>query len=271
MCGTSEEMIFRHDRSWIPDLQVGAGRRIGTVLQGLSRVLLDAKCPPNRPQENRFDRRSSQIRCLAWRRGGDSNPRSHKGSRDFESRRLNQTPEPLRNRSAFTFAYTQSRKSIREKPWNRKDGFDLRRHPHPSVTGCLGESTSEDPPPWVTLGKTLHDMRAGRSIQMVGNTPALRLRSSFCRYQPRDNESRSSRNQGGDDVQFPEGAVPVRHTRNWNCQLRRHRYLQLAPRRHGAGRSREQQPTDRQVFAARSNLLVSLGAQAALAEESSHG
>ena len=31
-----------------------------------------------------------------WRRGGDSNPRSHKGSRDFESRRLNLTPEPLR-------------------------------------------------------------------------------------------------------------------------------------------------------------------------------
>lgn len=35
--------------------------------------------------------------CNAWRRGGDSNPRSHKGSRDFESRRLNLTPEPLRN------------------------------------------------------------------------------------------------------------------------------------------------------------------------------
>ena len=34
-----------------------------------------------------------------WRRGGDSNPRSRKGSRDFESRRLNQTPEPLRRAS----------------------------------------------------------------------------------------------------------------------------------------------------------------------------
>ena len=33
-----------------------------------------------------------------WRRGGDLNPRSHEGTRDFESRRLNQTPEPLRNR-----------------------------------------------------------------------------------------------------------------------------------------------------------------------------
>ena len=44
-----------------------------------------------------------------WRRGGDSNPRSHEGSRDFESRRLNLTPEPLRKRSAFMFVDTQSR------------------------------------------------------------------------------------------------------------------------------------------------------------------
>ena len=36
-----------------------------------------------------------------WRRGGDSNPRSRKGSRDFESRRLNQTPEPLRELSSI--------------------------------------------------------------------------------------------------------------------------------------------------------------------------
>ena len=34
LCGTSEEMIFRHYRKWIPGLQVGAGRRIGTLLQG---------------------------------------------------------------------------------------------------------------------------------------------------------------------------------------------------------------------------------------------
>lgn len=33
VCGTSEEMIFRHYRKWIPGLQVGAGRRIGAVLQ----------------------------------------------------------------------------------------------------------------------------------------------------------------------------------------------------------------------------------------------
>ena len=62
------------------------------------------------------------VRCpwmIMWRRGGDSNPRSHEGSRDFESRRLNQTPEPLRNRSAFTFAGTQSRKGNREHPRDR--------------------------------------------------------------------------------------------------------------------------------------------------------
>ena len=34
--------------------------------------------------------------CGLWRRGGDSNPRCHEGTRDFESRRLNLTPEPLR-------------------------------------------------------------------------------------------------------------------------------------------------------------------------------
>ena len=33
VCGTSEEMIFRHYRRWIPGLQVGAGRRIGALLQ----------------------------------------------------------------------------------------------------------------------------------------------------------------------------------------------------------------------------------------------
>src|SRR5579885_1683276 len=46
---------------------------------------------------------------IGWRRGGDSNPRSHKGSRDFESRRLNLTPEPLRVLAAFMFAAPRSR------------------------------------------------------------------------------------------------------------------------------------------------------------------
>jgi hypothetical protein len=32
VCGTSEEMNFRHYRKWIPGLQVGAGRRIGALL-----------------------------------------------------------------------------------------------------------------------------------------------------------------------------------------------------------------------------------------------
>jgi hypothetical protein len=74
----------------------------------------------------RFLDESGQPWKGVWRRGGDSNPRSHKGSRDFESRRFNQTPEPLRNRSAFTFAYTQSRKSNRAKP-PTVQGFDARR------------------------------------------------------------------------------------------------------------------------------------------------
>jgi integrase len=33
VCGTSEEMIFRHYRKWIPGLQVGAGKRISSLLQ----------------------------------------------------------------------------------------------------------------------------------------------------------------------------------------------------------------------------------------------
>ena len=50
-----------------------------------------------------FDRSEPicEQRRTRWRRGGDSNPRSHKGSRDFESRRLNLTPEPLRSSSIY--------------------------------------------------------------------------------------------------------------------------------------------------------------------------
>jgi hypothetical protein len=80
-----------------------------------------------------------------WRRGGDSNPRSHKGSRDFESRRFNQTPEPLRNRSAFTFTYTQSRKDNRAKPSAAHKGSIRRRAPPSLSKSYLGESTSTGP------------------------------------------------------------------------------------------------------------------------------
>src|SRR6266852_4860894 len=45
------------------------------------------------------------MRHVEWRRGGDSNPRSHKGSRDFESRRLNLTPEPLRASESIPGCY----------------------------------------------------------------------------------------------------------------------------------------------------------------------
>jgi integrase len=33
VCGTSEQMIFRHYRRWIPGLQVGAGRRINRLFE----------------------------------------------------------------------------------------------------------------------------------------------------------------------------------------------------------------------------------------------
>jgi hypothetical protein len=53
-------------------------------------------------------RGNNKGRNTGWRRGGDSNPRSHEGSRDFESRRFSQTPEPLRDRRASMFAPAQS-------------------------------------------------------------------------------------------------------------------------------------------------------------------
>jgi integrase len=37
VCGTSEQMIFRHYRNWIPGLQTGAGRKITAALSSVIR------------------------------------------------------------------------------------------------------------------------------------------------------------------------------------------------------------------------------------------
>jgi len=48
VCGTSEEMIFRHYRKWIPGLQIGAGKRIGALLHGSIGRPEDPKPSPRR-------------------------------------------------------------------------------------------------------------------------------------------------------------------------------------------------------------------------------
>ena len=35
VCGTSEEMIFRHYRTWIPGLNPDAGTKVGRILGGV--------------------------------------------------------------------------------------------------------------------------------------------------------------------------------------------------------------------------------------------
>jgi integrase len=45
VCGTSEQMIFRHYRRWIPGLQVGAGQRINRLFEKTLGVTTPAKCP----------------------------------------------------------------------------------------------------------------------------------------------------------------------------------------------------------------------------------
>jgi hypothetical protein len=74
VCGTSEEMIFRHYRNWIPGLQVGSGTRIGPCCSRPSSSEAVENCPPKRPQDELRSRKSRQIRYLEWRRGGFENP-----------------------------------------------------------------------------------------------------------------------------------------------------------------------------------------------------
>jgi integrase len=59
VCGTSEEMIFRHYRKWIPGLQIDAGRKIGTLPQAAFRGSRSRELSPKRPQEDRSNRTSS--------------------------------------------------------------------------------------------------------------------------------------------------------------------------------------------------------------------
>jgi len=65
VCGTSEEMIWRHYRNWMPSLDRGDGRRVAAVFGGGTRArLVPAKrCTGSKSQRDQYD----------WGRG-ESNP-----------------------------------------------------------------------------------------------------------------------------------------------------------------------------------------------------
>src|SRR5262245_56872046 len=75
VCGTSEEMIFRHYRTWIPGLNPGAGSKVGRILGGGGGGNLPLAASPVCPQDRKRARKRSGTSYLReWRRG-ESNPR----------------------------------------------------------------------------------------------------------------------------------------------------------------------------------------------------
>jgi hypothetical protein len=50
VCGTSEEMIFSHYRTWIPGLNPDAGSKVGRILGGVGGGHLPRPRPAPRPQ-----------------------------------------------------------------------------------------------------------------------------------------------------------------------------------------------------------------------------
>ena len=82
VCGTSEEMIFRHYRRWIPGLRPGAGERISAILRSVDpRPSRSASLKPSPDTAEKEDRSEISGEMLAER--GDSNPRD-----PFESTRV---------------------------------------------------------------------------------------------------------------------------------------------------------------------------------------
>jgi integrase len=51
VCGTSEEMIFRHYRHWIPGLRPGAGEKLGAILRSLPLPNPEKLSPKPSPEE----------------------------------------------------------------------------------------------------------------------------------------------------------------------------------------------------------------------------
>jgi len=83
VCGTSEEMIFRHYRNWMPNLRRGHGR---ALVRALDEPAPDS--PKIGPQGAPGHRKLRKIKQLEkWRRG-ESNPRPEAGGLGVYVRRL---------------------------------------------------------------------------------------------------------------------------------------------------------------------------------------
>jgi hypothetical protein len=59
VCGTSEEMIFRHYRTWIPGLNPDAGAKVGRILGGIGGGESAPRCVPRRVPKTEDDRRNA--------------------------------------------------------------------------------------------------------------------------------------------------------------------------------------------------------------------
>ena len=69
VCDTSEEMIFRHSRIWIPGLTPDAGAKVSRILNGGGRGLHPRPRPPWRPRRrNRRSKRSENGSLIEWTR-----------------------------------------------------------------------------------------------------------------------------------------------------------------------------------------------------------
>jgi integrase len=71
VCGTSEEMIFRHYRTWIPGLNPHAGAKVGRILGGVGGRNLSPSASPIASPAPKSTPESQRNGCLIeWRRGG---------------------------------------------------------------------------------------------------------------------------------------------------------------------------------------------------------
>ncbi len=76
VCGTSEEMIFRHYRRWIPGLQPDVGRKVGQLLD---RAAGGTNPPPASPSASPIQKpraRSQEDRAVATVEAGGIEPPS---------------------------------------------------------------------------------------------------------------------------------------------------------------------------------------------------
>ena len=70
VCGTSEEMIFRHYRRWIPGLRPGAGERISAILISVVPQPLPESVPKTVPRNSKIGRTLGNLWTNAGGEGG---------------------------------------------------------------------------------------------------------------------------------------------------------------------------------------------------------